>query len=844
MRRFALWIVVALVLSSLSTVASWAEADWPHPIPCRVEDGDNDDLFVITLGDVETPLAEGTFDPVADKVTLDDGTTIENYYRDELGVEFYRPIDKSVFPLPPSGWCTWYYYYPNITETEVKYNAQWIAENLKEYGAQYVQIDDGWQGSGGRDGGRDWSLIHPRRFPGEMKELADAIRAAGLKPGIWLAPHGQSRQQVIDDNPKVFLLDDDGESLSRTWEGQFLVDPRTEETHAYLAALFKKLRDWGYVYYKIDGQPIVVNEYANKVDDEDHALYRKTLDTIRGAIGPECYLLGCWGIPTEGMGIMNGSRTGGDVVRGWSRGFMLAAGATMRFYYQHNVAWYTDPDTMVLRSPLSVDQARAWATLQGLTGQALMASDRFMDLSEARVEMLRRVYPAVDARPLDLFPTNGRIKPIWDLKISHLDRDYDVVGIFNFDESELQPTRLEFADLGLPADKPVHVFDFWNKEYLGAWDTGLMVDVPPTSVRVLTLLPTNEQIQLISTSRHITQGWVDLESLAATDDGMVHEGRSRVISGDPYQLCFVFPRGKGFAVKSATAATAAAELPVKINNHQGWATVAWSPDETTQIDWRVEFEPGDYYRYRPEPVDNLQVAANGLDGASLSWNELYWLNAGYKVYLDGESLGYTGRSAFVLGDLDPGKSYEVAVATVWEDGSESRRRAETTFTLASLLPTSMRLVDLETVPVPTGGRGFGRRFGPPTGTVTIGETRYEDAITSRAIGYALKGVFARLTAKVGATAPASSDDDNEERSSRPLTFVVEGDGNQLWSGDITPGDELQTVEVEVAGVEQLVLRVEGGNRPRGRRGGRRRQRGGPTAAWIDARVVRGGDAED
>ena len=121
-------------------------------------------------------------------------------------------------------------------------------------------------------------------------------------------------------------------------------------------------------------------------------------------------------MPIEGVGIMNGSRTGGDVVLDWAGGFMLALRATMQNYYLHNIVWYTDADTMLVRSPLTLDQARAWATLQGLTGQAILDSDRLMDLSEERVELLRRVYPAVDIRPLDLFPAE-RNKQILDLKI-------------------------------------------------------------------------------------------------------------------------------------------------------------------------------------------------------------------------------------------------------------------------------------------------------------------------------------------------------------------------------------------------------------------------------------------
>ena len=217
-------------------------------------------------------------------------------------------------------------------------------------------------------------------------------------------------------------------------------------------------------------------------------------------------------MPVEGIGIMNGSRTMGDIVLGWEGGFMLAMRATLQDYYLHNIAWYNDPDVFILRSPLPYPQAQAWATIQGLTGVALMGTDRLDDLSEPRVELMRRIYPAVDIRPLDLFKVEND-KRIWDLKINHLNRHYDVVGLFNYDQDKRDPMYIKWAELGLPEDKPVHAYDFWNQDYLGAWEVGMMVDVDPASCRVLSLLPDNSQIQLVSTNRHITQGWVDLKKI-------------------------------------------------------------------------------------------------------------------------------------------------------------------------------------------------------------------------------------------------------------------------------------------------------------------------------------------
>src|SRR5262245_18790075 len=177
-------IACALVLQCILFEASFAQnlaakRVWPHPIPCRVRDGENKDLLIATLGDVETLIADGVFDPFKDDVRLKDGSVLNHYYRDTLGVKYFAPIDKSRFTLPPSGWCSWYYYYQEINENEIKLNTDWIDKNLKDYGARYVQIDDGWQGTGhGLGENRDWTTID-KRFPGGMARLAAYIKGLG-----------------------------------------------------------------------------------------------------------------------------------------------------------------------------------------------------------------------------------------------------------------------------------------------------------------------------------------------------------------------------------------------------------------------------------------------------------------------------------------------------------------------------------------------------------------------------------------------------------------------------------------------------------------------------------------
>lgn len=786
---------------------SGAVGEWPRNIPARIADDDNRDLFVMTLGDISTPLADGIYNPVKDEVTMNNGDLLPNYYRDSLGIRFYKPMDKTIFPLPLSGLCTWYYYYQDINEAEVKKNTDWIADNLMEYGAKYVQIDDGWQKekADGRHGSRDWTGVDTA-FSSGMASLAEYIKSKGLVPGIWIAPHGQSNFDVVKENPGVFLFKPDSSSASRSWEGDYLVDPSAPETQQYLKDLFSMMVDWGYDYFKIDGQPVVVNEYRKtkeymKVPGDVDSLYRNTLISIRDAIGPERYLLGCWGIPVEGVGIMDGSRTGGDVVLGWS-GFDVSLMPTMRYYFMHNIVWYTDPDVMLLRQPLTIEQARVWATLQGLTGQALMGSDRLPDLSEERVKIMKKVFPAVDIRPLDLFPNETR-KRIWDLKINHLGRQYDVVGLFNFGEDSNSQLNLNWADLGLDEDMPYHVFDFWNDEYMGAWEKGMAIEVAPTSCRVLTLLPESDKIALISTNRHITQGWIDLIEIKEDENKI--SGKSHIIKDDPYELHFVYPRGEYYKISDVSVKGTGSKKDVKITNHQGWGTVTIESPLSGVINWEVCFEADDNYKYLTRDPGRLSIKAAGLDAAKITWGAQYYLNTGYQVYLDDELMGYSPATYYTFTGLDPARQYKADVRTVWDDGEVNARPSGEdkeyglSFSVRSLLPSEMRLSELTPV---NNVFDYGLQ-------ASLNGKSYPDNIITMAnnkADYKVYGLFKTFTASIGV-------DDNSsigEGQEQGLVFKVYGDGKVIYTSPaLRKGDKALDIKVNISGVQTLTVATEG-----------------------------------
>ena len=85
---------------------------------------------------------------------------------------------------PPMGWNSWNVWGPAVDAQKVLQAAEWLERSgLAAHGFQYIVIDDTWSGKRGPDG-----QIQPNeKFP-DMRALADAVHARGLKLGIYSSP--------------------------------------------------------------------------------------------------------------------------------------------------------------------------------------------------------------------------------------------------------------------------------------------------------------------------------------------------------------------------------------------------------------------------------------------------------------------------------------------------------------------------------------------------------------------------------------------------------------------------------------------------------------------------------
>jgi hypothetical protein len=405
-----------------------------------------------------------------------------------------------------------------------------------------------------------------------------------------------------------------------------------------------------------------------------------------------------------------------------------------------------------------------------------------------------------------------------------------VVGLFNHSAHRSLNRLLSWKELGLDPDRTYHVYDFWRGTYLGAWDHGVFLDVPPEDVRVITLVPATSRPVLVSTSRHITQGWVSLAALASggTDQEPTISGRSRVVGGDAYTLTFGLPPVRAtYRIVSATATgTAGGPKPsVTFASHQGYATLTITSSTSQTVSWSVRFGPAEAYHYPVGAQGPLAARQRTVTSVDLSWPTEYYLHAGYRVSVDSEPVGVTFQPWATVRGLAPGTQHTFEVREVWTDGTISRRGISKTITLG--VPDSAAISEMQPAMARQSRGVLGRDHSFEGNELTVAGHGFERGLGTVAtsdVRYDLAGVYGRFTARVGIDEEAHPD------STVGARFEVVGDGRVLWRSEPVRGGAAPVpVSVDVRGVKILSLRVSpvGQNSPR------------LHADWLDPRVIAG-----
>jgi hypothetical protein len=547
-------------------------------------------------------------------------TFVIGYFDDALaGLEEYaNTIAKSYrirLPEIPSGYCTWYSN-PHGGASDEKHMAElaeFCGRQLTKFGFNLLQIDDKWQLSR-----RDFTNYNPKGpYPNGMKPTAEKINEEGMTAGIWFIPTGwDPNRPVFENHRDWFVHKKDGSIYTVYWAGSCL-DMTNPEARKFLYKVIAQMtRDWGYKYIKIDGlwsgmalktlypKPDYRRDNLGDAVFHDPAktnieAYRDGLKLVRKAAGRDVYILGCniaQNMRTLGasIGLVDGMRVGSDIGARWSG---ILSGATMgtRLYFLHNRTWHNDPDCLMLREPLTLDQARCWGSWIGISGQLNIASEWLPGLPDDRLDIIKRSMPnhGLCARPIDLFEST--LAKVWHLTSGKELQRKDIVALFNWDDKKSETIRVELDNLNLPDDgSGTYVgFDYWENKFVPPFSGVLEARLRPSSCRVISIRPLGNSPVLVSTSRHVTQGIVDIEKQSWNSRTKEMTGTSKIVGEDPYELRIYAPTGNGlWKARSVNVSQADIQAGVTIESEQAGPEIriTINSPENRSVSWEIIFD--------------------------------------------------------------------------------------------------------------------------------------------------------------------------------------------------------------------------------------------------------------
>jgi alpha-galactosidase len=452
-------------------------------------------------------------------------------YGDALG----RMMGARVPATAPAGWCSWYYFYTQVTEEDVIRNLRFLEKQRRELPVQTVQIDDGYQADIG-----DWLTVN-EKFPHGMRWLASEIKGAGFTPGIWVAPFLLSESSAtFAAHPEWVTRDAVGEPVvaNNNWQrANYGMDGTHPGARAWIGDLFREISDgWGYDYLKIDflfGAALEGRRYDSRATRAQ--AYRAALDAVREGAGDGRFILGCGSLMAPSVGYFDGNRIGPDVAPYWR--FLTRAEReaprprarrpedplsaetairnTFTRWWTHGRLWANDPDCVLVRSDrtrLSLDETRSLVTAIGLSGGMVLSSDDLDRVPPERMDLLSMLLPALpgSCRPVDVMERDMPERV--EVAFSGAAEEVRLLGLFNFEDV----TRDLRA--ALPPGR-WRAFERWDERYLGEVEGHVeFALVPPHGCRLVAIRPASGRPGVVGTTGHIGCGVSDITD-ERFDDG-------------------------------------------------------------------------------------------------------------------------------------------------------------------------------------------------------------------------------------------------------------------------------------------------------------------------------------
>ncbi len=471
----------------------------------------------------------------------------DNVLADKYSIKFSAMNRNTKYKLPPVGWMTWYAVKFDACEEKVLTNAKWQAENLAEYGANTVWVDWEWYHKdmeGVRDDGVNSLMCDPVKYPNGMKYVADKIKEMGMIPALWISNTNEPcTNEFIEKYPDIVLVDD------KTWCGHYYYDfSHPDYLERFLPASVSNVHKWGYEVVKLDTIPISLSahekNHGNMYDPTltTREAFIKMVEKTREVLGKDMYMLSCSGYSNSSVlwasHIFDAARIGADVFN-WHE-YRNTIPQIMLFYPLHNIQLYNDTDNVVLREEFNdIEQAKTRTVMTSLLGLPMTFGDEFSALDDARINLIKRALPILDVHPTDFSNAiYNNHDYIINLEIEKPWEEYNVSGVINMAGEEDSRILSLCEDFHLD-DGEYLVFDYYHDKLLGKFTDKLPLDFLPYESRVLAFRKKLDRPQIVSTSRHITQGAAEIVDMKYEDDKLTLT--ASLIKDDSYTVSIYVP---------------------------------------------------------------------------------------------------------------------------------------------------------------------------------------------------------------------------------------------------------------------------------------------------------------
>ncbi|MCX6877396.1 MAG: hypothetical protein NTW21_26840 [Verrucomicrobia bacterium] len=321
--------------------------------------------------------------------------------------------------------------------------------------------------------------------------------------------------------------------------------------------------------------------------------YREVFRLCREGLGPDAFIhernLGETGRPLLDVtaGLVDMQRVWGD-----SNDYVpeMVSTCGLRWYKNRVVfGYYPDSKAVHNRTP---EVRQSLLTMVFLTSGRVELATSFRLFTPDMLRDVTRIYPLYreprSARPLDAF--TGVPNPrVYDLELTP---EWHQVALFNPDKTNAGPISValsgEHADgaIGLDPAASYYAYDFWSDTLVGKYPGTATVEkqLGPTHCAMLSIRKVQQNPQVLSTNRHVLQGWVDLADVKWDGQGKCLSGVARVIGGEPFKIVV---GGNGSTATKVTATGAQAKL--EKHPADGLAQITLERPENGEVSWQVTY---------------------------------------------------------------------------------------------------------------------------------------------------------------------------------------------------------------------------------------------------------------